>query len=69
MVPLYDRDGLPCSRKPKSLADHLLYLKLDVLSRLAGPEDFDVVGVQKWTKLSHGDPVQLLLQILGLSSA
>ena len=24
MVPLYDRDGLPCSRKLKSLADVLL---------------------------------------------
>ena len=65
MVPLYDRDGLPCSRKPKSLADHLLYLKLDVLSRLG----VDIVGVQKWTKLNHGAPVQLLFQILGLSSA
>ena len=32
-------------------------------------DDFDVVGVQKWTKLSHGAPVQLLFQILGLSSA
>ena len=24
MVPLYDRDGLPCSRKPKSFADVVL---------------------------------------------
>ena len=36
---------------------------------LAALEDFDVVGVQKWTKSNHGAPVQLLFQILGLSSA
>ena len=36
---------------------------------LAALDDFDVVGVQKWTTLSHGAPVQLLFQILGLSSA
>ena len=29
MVPLYDRDGLPCSRKLKSLADHLLFFKVE----------------------------------------
>ena len=36
---------------------------------LAALDDFDVVCVQKWTKLSHGAPVQLLSLILGLSSA
>ena len=36
---------------------------------LAALDAFDVICVQKWTKLSHGAPVQLLSLILGLSSA
>ena len=36
---------------------------------LAVLDAFDVICVQKWTKLSHGAPVQLLSLILGLSSA
>ena len=65
MVPLCHRDGLPSSRKPKSLVDAVL----EVERGLAAFDNFDVVCVQKWTKLSHGAPVQLLSLILGLSSA
>ena len=36
---------------------------------LAALDAFDVICVQKWTKLSHSAPVQLLSLILGLSSA
>ena len=36
---------------------------------LAALDAFDIICVQKWTKLSHGAPVQLLSLILGLSSA
>ena len=36
---------------------------------LAALDAFDVICFQKWTKLSHGAPVQLLSLILGLSSA
>ena len=36
---------------------------------LAALDAFDVICVQKWTKLSQGAPVQLLSLILGLSSA
>ena len=36
---------------------------------LAALHNFDVVCVQKWTRLSHDAPVQLLSRILGLSSA
>ena len=36
---------------------------------LAALDAFDIICVQKWTKLSHGAPVQLLYLILGLSSA
>ena len=54
-----------------------LFQKAEVVRRcctwswtcLAALDDFDVVCVQKWTKLSHGALVQLLSLILGLSSA
>ena len=58
-----DRDGLPCSRKVKSFADVWSW------TCLAALDAFDVICVQKRTKLSHGAPVQLLSLILGLSSA
>ena len=54
-----------------------LFLKVKVVCRcctwswtcLAALDAFDVICVQKWTKLSHGAHVQLLSLILGLSSA
>ena len=54
-----------------------LFQKAEVVRRcctwswtcLAALEASGVICVQKWTKLSHGAPVQLLSRILGLSSA
>ena len=59
VVPLYDRDGLPCSRKPKSFADVVLEVECAWLPWMF----LTSFSVFSWVT---GAPVQLLFPDFGL---